>query len=200
MAKALAPYDALQVVQGPSVTPVTVAECKDHLRLDFADDDAYIGTLLDTAVSFLDGTGALSKAMITQTWRQYFSAGARALRLSIGPVQSVQAVKYYDTSGNEQAASLSDFDVFGTSFATTVGVKSGKSWPVTQDRPDALWVEYVSGYGDAPSDVPDTLRHAIKFMVAHWYTSREPVGKKSLSDLPLGIAALVNIHRGSWYG
>ena len=82
------------------------------------------------------------------------------------------AVKYYDVDGVLQTDTLSNYEVFGTGSATTIWPKSGQNWPVTQDRPDAIKVEYVVGYGDATTDVPETIRHAMMLMVGHWYDNR----------------------------
>ena len=80
-------------------------------------------------------------------------------------------------------------------------VKDGASWPTAQDRTDAIKITYTAGFGDAASDVPRGLRHALLMTVAHWYESREPVViGTSVSDLPMAVQALVNRHRVAWYG
>lgn len=200
MVKPLKCHEALLQIEAPEVTPVSVDDCKAHMRVDFADDDTYIGDLIAVAVAHYDAMGVLGKAMVTQKWRQYTSPNPGVVRLSIGPVQAVNAVKYYDVSGDEQTATLTDFDVFGNGKATTVSPKSGFSWPITQDRPDAIWIEYTSGYGDAATDVPQGVRHALKFAVAHWYENREPVSIAKMNELPIGITALINTERACWYG
>jgi uncharacterized phiE125 gp8 family phage protein len=199
MVKPLKCHEALERVEDPAETPVTLAECKAHMRVDFSDDDAYITALLNAAVSYLDGQGVLGKAMVTQKWRQYVGQSPSIVSLSVLPVQSVTEVGYYDASGVEQTATLSDFDVFGNGQATTVQPKSGASWPVAQDRSDAIWIEYEAGYGDA-ADAPDALKQAIKMIVAYWYENREAVSAQSMKEVPIGITALINTQRGCWYG
>lgn len=53
----------------PAETPVTLAEAKAHLRVDFDEDDALIGAILNAATEYLDGwDGILSRCLVTQTW------------------------------------------------------------------------------------------------------------------------------------
>jgi uncharacterized phiE125 gp8 family phage protein len=144
--------------------------------------------------------GALGKGMITQTWGQWLSPNPSTVYLSLGPVQSVSAIKYYDVDGALQTATLADFNVFGTPNRISVSPKSGKAWPVTQMRDDAIKIEYVIGYGSTSSSVPETVRHALMMLVAHWYDMRETSTEKQMYDLPFGFTDMIGIERNTWYG
>lgn len=188
----------LERVTGPAAEPITAAECKAQLRIDGTDEDTYIAALIAAAVSYVDATGLLGRAIITQTWRQ---SGRPLNRLAIRlpTVQSLSAVKYYDADNTLQTATLSDFRLIGSrdwAYVEPVG-----SWPSTFDRPDAVQVEFVAGYGDAAGDVPASVRHALILLVAHWFENREPevVGSGSKS-LPHAFDALIMAEKGAFYG
>lgn len=201
MPKPLACHHALEIVDAPSTTPITLAEVKEQLRVEGTDDDAILTRLIDVAVAYTDVRGALGQAMITQKWAQWVdSTPPQSINLILGPVQGVTAVKYYDTDGALQTDDVNNYEVFGTEFATKIGPKSGFSWPVTQDRQDAIKIEYEIGYGDATTDVPQTIRHALLLMVGHWYDNREQTGYDELSNIPFGFESLLNMHRNCWYG
>jgi uncharacterized phiE125 gp8 family phage protein len=201
MPKPLACHHALEIVDAPSTTPITLAEVKEQLRVEGTDDDAMLTRLIDVAVAYTDVRGALGQAMITQKWAQWVdSTPPQSIGLILGPVQGVTAVKYYDTDGALQTDDVNNYEVFGTEFATKIGPKSGFSWPVTQDRQDAIKIEYEIGYGDATTDVPQTIRHALLLMVGHWYDNREQTGYDELSNIPFGFESLLNMHRNCWYG
>lgn len=196
----LSPQFSLVRVTAPSVSPISLAEAKAQMRVEGNDDDIVIQRLIDAAVAFVDAQGVLGFAMITQTWGQWLSPNPGTVQLSLGPVQSVSAVKYYDVDGVLQTATLSDFNVFGTPNRITVSPKAGKAWPVTQTRDDAIKIEYVVGYGATSASVPQTVRHALMMLVAHWYENRETSSEKQMLDMPYGFSEMIGIERNQWYG
>ena len=200
MANALQSFQALERIAAPATTPITLVEAKAQMRVETSDDDTLITRLIAAAVAFTDGQGALGKAMITQTWRQWVGNNPNEIQLAMLPVASVTAVKYYDTDGALQTATLADFEVFGISTYKYIKPASGKSWPVAQTRSDAIAVEYTTGYGAATTDIPDTLRHALLMLVAHWYENRENSTMDKLESTPFGFDEMINIERGNWYG
>ena len=196
----LSPQFSLVQITGPAVTPISLAEAKAQMRVESSDDDAIIQRLIASAVAFVDAQGALGKAMITQTWGQWLSPNPGTVYLSLGPVQSVSAIKYYDVDGALQTATLADFNVFGTPNRISVSPKSGRAWPVTQTRDDAIKIEYIIGYGSSSTSVPETVRHALMMLVAHWYDMRETATEKQMYDLPYGFSEMIGIERNQWYG
>ena len=191
----------LELVTAPTTQPIDIADAKKHLRVEHSDDDVLIDTLIKTAIAFVDVKGALGKAMITQTWREWYAPNPSQIVVSLGPVQSVSAIKYYDADNALQTDTLSNYLVLGTSTRTTVKPKSGFTWPTTFVRDDAIAIEYVVGYGDADTDVPATVKQALLMLVAHYYENRENVlvGTNSRT-IPFGFEDLINIERNQWYG
>lgn len=196
----LSPQFSLVRVTAPSASPISLAEAKAQMRVEGNDEDTIIQRLIDAAVAFVDVQGALGFAMITQTWGQWVGPNPGTVMLSLGPVQSVSAIKYYDINGTLQTATLADFNVFGTPNRITVSPKTGYAWPVTQTRDDAIKIEYVIGYGATSASVPQTVRHALMMLVAHWYENRETSAEKSMTEVPYGFHEMIGIERNQWYG
>ena len=192
----------LELVTAPAALPVSLSEVKAQLRIEHDDENNYLDRLINAAIAMVDAKGILGQAIITQTWAQWLpQTPDREILLAIGPVQSVDAVKYYDDDGILQTDTLSNFDVFGLPFSKIVKPKTGFNWPISQVRPDAIKIEYTVGYGDTSASVPDTIRHAMLMLIAYWYENRENelVGLNS-KTLPFGFDDLLNLHRERWYG
>jgi len=191
----------IQLVTAPTAQPIDIADAKAHLRVEHSDDDVLIDNLIKTAIAFVDVKGALGKAMISQTWREWYAPNPTQIVVSLGPVQSVSAIKYYDANNTLQTDTLSNYLVLGTSTRTTVKPKSGYNWPTSFVRDDAIAIEYVIGYGSSQTDVPATIKQALLMLVSHYYENRENELIGTISKtMPFGFEDLINIERNHWYG
>lgn len=187
-------------VTAPASEPITLAEAKAHLRVDASDEDTLISSLISAAVSHLDATGSLGRAMITQTWAEWVSASPGYVRLPIGPFQSLTSVEYYDSDNAIQTATLSDFETWLDGDFVRVKPKEGSLWPTAFSRPDAIKITYVAGFGDDATDVPQGIRQAILLLVGHWYENRMAVSEARLTEVPIAVEALIGNERVGWYG
>jgi len=191
---------ALERVAAPAVEPVTLAEAKAQARIEYDADDALISSLISAAVDLFDGDGQLNRAIITQTWAQWGPQSPGRVRLLMGPFQSLEAVEFYDSEGSLQSADVADFEARKAGDFVTIEPKPGAAWPGAQARQDAIKITYKAGFGDAASDVPDGIRHAILLLVAYWYEHRTAATSLNLRDAPMAVEALIGRHRVGWYG
>src|SRR5256885_1384018 len=69
--------------------------------------------------------------------------------------------------------------------------------PLAPERPAAgIEIDITCGYGDAPGNVPEPLRQAIRLLVAHWYENRGLVAVgHEMAVLPQTVAALIAPYR-----
>lgn len=174
-----------QITVQPTSEPITTAEAKAHLRVDFSDDDTYIDTLIVAARKVCEKF--CNRAFITQTWRENCNYFPAYLELSMSPVISVTSVKYYDGNEVQQTLSTSNYQVDLLSDTATIyeGISAG--FPsVSSATINPIEVIYVCGYG-AASDVPDDIKHAIKLMVSHFYENREMI------NVTLALAVQIEI-------
>lgn len=176
------------LVTPPASDPVTLAEAKLHCRVDHDDDDDLIEALIAAATGHLDGwSGILGRAIITQTWRQDYGAFADKLRLPLSPAASITSITYYDGDNAQQTLATSVYGLFVDAAGPYVRLKPDQDWPGTYTRPDAVSVTYVAGAAEA---LP-AVKAAILLLVGHWYANREAVSAEGMTDLPMGVSALL---------
>lgn len=182
----------------PAVEPVTVAEAKNHLRVDISDDDALIGALITAAREMIEERSR--RALITQTWRRNLDAWpAISLNLPRPPLQSVTSITYTDGDGNTSTVDSSIYSVDTDSQPGRVALAYDQQWPTvaTLATLNPIKITYVAGYGDAASDVPQRWKQAILLTVGHWYENREATvtGGGIPKELPLAVESLINLDR-----
>ncbi len=167
------------LITGPGGEPLTLSETKDHLRVDFADDDILITNLIVSArQTFEQETG---RQLITSTWRGFLDRFPRfsyeTIEVAKPPLLTVASVLYVDSSGNEQTWDVVEYDV-----QVFVGPKAPRGmifpkadffYPTTRRIPNAVTVNFDAGYGPADSDVPQEVKQSLLGWVAHLYKHRE---------------------------
>jgi len=181
----------------PTVDPITLSEAKDQCSISGTEDyDTYLAALIDRATETIEKH--LDRQILTSTWTLSLDAFPDEVRILKPPVTAVSSVVYTDTAGDDQTLSSANYQ---TDFSTQDGVARispayGLTWPSTRAVYNAVVVTFVCGYADAAS-VPYTLKHAVAFLVAHWFRQREPVVVGTIaSTLPIGIEVL--LATGDW--
>lgn len=190
----------LRRVIAPAVSPVSVAEIKAHTRVDEDAEDSLISGYIDAATGHFDGEGTLGRAIISQSWAQWFGPTPGRVRLLMGPFIQLTSIEYFDSENTLQTASLGDFETWLDGDFVTLKPRENAQWPSGYARPDAFKVTYVAGFGAAASDVPASIRHAIMMAVAHFYEHRMAVDDVKMLEVPMGVEWLINNERVGWYG
>ena len=169
---------ATVIESAPAVEPVSLAEAKSHLRVDISDDDTYITALIVAAR--MRAEAEQNRALITQTWdlyRDYFPSNAYCpILIPLPPTQSISYIKYYDTGGTLQTWDDANYQTDTGSVLARILPEPSGSWPTTEtDRMNAVNVQFIAGYGDASTDVPQETIAAILLIVGTLYENREDV-------------------------
>ena len=176
----------LQLVTPPAGEPVSLAEAKQHLRVDGGDDDLLIGSLIIAARQAAETkTG---RQLITARWKLLldafpgplmqsatgasFSLPGHAILLAKCPVQSVVSIEYLDMNGTTQVMPSSDYVLDAACEPARLTPAFGKTWPPTLPQMGAVSVTFDAGYGTA-SAVPEGLKSWIKLRVGSLYGHRE---------------------------
>ncbi len=186
---------ALVLTVAPAAEPISLADAKAHLRVDAADEDALISSLIVAARMFVERN--LGLALITQGWSYFLDFWPRStcVTLPLAPVQAVSAVTLHDAAGGTTELDPEDYAVDGLSVPARLVLKGAAPAVVAREL-NAFEIAFTAGYGDAASDVPAPIRQAITLLVAHWFERREPVVLgSSAQDVPMTVAGLLLPYR-----
>jgi uncharacterized phiE125 gp8 family phage protein len=170
---------ALVQLTPPAAEPLTVAEAKNHLRIDsdITQDDALIGILISAARKY--GEMVTGRSWITQQWRMvldgFYSNDYGIIELDRGIVQSVDSITYLDTSSVSRAMDLSVLAKDFTSMPARISPVFGTVWPISLPQIGAVQINYTAGYGAASSFVPEGIRQWMLVRLTTLYEHREEV-------------------------
>ena len=165
-------YQALNLLTAPSTEPVTIAELKSQLRLDGTDQDTMLTSLITSARQGVEKY--LGRALITQIWQAFFDCFYYEMHLPFAPYQSITHIKYYDSDGNLQTldSDYYQYDLF--SVPARIKEAYGYNFPTTRyEKLNAVEIQYVAGYGDDTTDVPEPIRQLILGIAVDLYEHPE---------------------------
>jgi len=174
---------------------VSLGDVKDHLHIDTTDSDDTLTAYIQAATSFVEESTRRRFLDTTETRTQSKFINEQRMRYS--PLSSITSITYYDTDDAQQTLST---DVYGvvTGDAGHIYLKNNQSWPSLYNRPDAVTITFVAGYGTA-SEVPPWAAQAIKMLVGHWYENREavtvPTRMSNILELPLAVPSIIQLHK-----
>lgn len=189
----------LRIVTAPQSYPVTLAQAKAHLRVDFDDDNDLIELLIKAATEYAENfTG---RSFIDQVWDYYLDEFPDGdLKIPNPPLIEVVGVFYRDSAGAEQQFASSGYIVDDAYADARIALAYGGAWPTIQEIANAIRIRFRSGYitdnSPAVANVPFQIKAAILMIVGTLYAHRETivVGVVPM-QLPWGAEQLLRQYR-----
>jgi uncharacterized phiE125 gp8 family phage protein len=212
-----------ELITGPTAEPVSLVQAKQHLRVDFDDEDDYITALITAARQYCEKV--IRRAIFNQTWIRsldYFPLYGRmdatrspaerdtfpygtwywdrvTITLPNPRLISVTSITYLDASGTVQTLASSGYNIDTISTPGRIAPAQGMFWPILQNYiPGSVKITYVAGsYGDGTevNTCPQTIVQAMYLLIGHWYANREAVSALTMKAVPMAADALLSIHR-----
>jgi len=189
-------WRSTRVIVPPVLEPISLAEAKQHLRVEHSEEDALISALISVARHKIETLGHL--ALLTQTLELTLDDFPESSWLSIPspPLQSVSSFQYTDSSGSVTA--FADYVIDASGYPGRVALAYNKSWPSVILYPvGAVKIQCAVGY-QSIADIPPPLIQALRLLIAHYYTIRESVmdwGTRMPIPTPFGVEKLVAPYR-----
>jgi uncharacterized phiE125 gp8 family phage protein len=179
--------------EAPDSEPLTLLEAREHLKISGSSQDNEIARFVKAARGVVERY--LNRALITQEWDVYFDCWQEKLLLHYAPLQTVDAVKYFDSTGTERTLPTSAYWVTKSDPACIVRAYDS-TWPELQSgRPDVIKVEITTGYGDSGSSIPEEIKDAIKIVLTDLYDNRGSVVIGSVQKIPGYLDDLIHSYK-----
>ena len=161
------------VVTPAAALAVSLADCKLDLRVDTTAEDDLITSYINAASKLCSEISG--RKLINETIKYSISCASSSVKLPFTPVSSITEIQYYDADDVSQTLTVSDFYLYNFDQETIITPKTNVVWPTVFSRRDAINITFITGYGAADTDLPDTISKAIRLLVAHWFENRTAV-------------------------
>lgn len=186
-------YDqAIELVIADHPEPVTLAEIKNHCRVDSTSDDDKLTSYVTAARSQIEAMTGLR--LLTKTQTIYVDSFEELAFLPVAPVQSVTSISYVDTDGASQTLSTDVYEArLNDYLRPSIVLKYNQTWPTIR-LGSRITVVIATGYGDR-ADVPTPLIHAIKMLAAYWYAMAEAASDEPTTQVPMAVDYLIENYR-----
>jgi uncharacterized phiE125 gp8 family phage protein len=198
-----------ELVTGPSVELLTLAEAKAHLRFSSSSKDTEIQRMVKAFRQNIERY--LKRALITQEWKVYYNCWDNELLIPFGNLQLRDAaagppavekrplINYYDINGDQQTLEEDDFYwVDNKQDPARILRKYDAVYPELEyGRPNAIEITFLCGYGDTAADVPEDIIHGLKVLLTNYFENPGSVvvGRETPSEIPDHVKRLLHDYR-----
>lgn len=166
---------ALVLTTAPAVEPVSLADAKQHLRIDGTAEDPLINALIMTSRLHIET--ALGLALITQSWSYFLDAWptSRTLELPLRPISAISAIRAYAADGSFTIVPAASYVTDMSAAPPRIVLQTSAAKPAPGRPANGIEIAMTAGYGSTAADVPLPIRQALLILTAHWYEHREVV-------------------------
>jgi uncharacterized phiE125 gp8 family phage protein len=180
----------LKLITPPTNEPLSLEEVKLYLRVDGAEEDTLIQSLITVAREQCESI--TRRALVTQTYELTLDdfPSENVISIPLPPLQSVASIMYKDDKGIETTLNPSNY---------IVDIDSEPGKIVLIDRPSftpypssAVKITFTCGYS---SNIPVSVVQAMKLLVSHFYENRDIVINQSVNQVPFTVDALLSPYR-----
>ena len=188
-------YRSLTTLTQPAVEPVTLAEAKQHLRVDTTTDDAYIHSLVHAAREWCEAY--CDETFIHTQYRMTLDSFPVEIELPRPPMATAgttTAVVVTYTLENQTTAVLAtnQYRVDRDAVPGAIRTLYNGSWPSHLLDYNAVTVTWWAGHAATAAGVPQRFRSAVLWLVGYWYERRMAAEAVNLSEIPFGVKSLLD--------
>lgn len=188
-------YRSLKTLTQPAVEPVTLAEAKQHCRVDTSTDDAYIAALIKAAREYCEAY--CDETFVHTQYRMTLDSFPVEIELPRPPMATsgtVTAVVVTYTLENQSTATLStsEYRVDRDATPGVLRTNYNGSWPSHLLDYNAVTVTWWGGRDGDASSLPQRFKSAVLWLVGYWYERRMAAEQATMSEIPFGVKSLLD--------
>lgn len=188
------------IVTASTGSPITLESIKDHLRIERGEtvyDDELRG-MRSAAVEMAQNiTG---RKLMSETWRLHLDdwPDEEYIELPYSPLQTVGStgIVYTNSTSGSTTFGSTAWSADTVSEPGRIVLDNDEDWPTDilhQNNPIAI--DFDCGYS-ATSSIPQSIIHACKLMIGHWFEQREDtLTGQELKQVPFASRALLAPYR-----
>lgn len=169
-------YGVSTIINIIGAEPVTLAEVKEHLRVDFDTDDVTILALIGAARGYCENYIGFILCLQTR-----FTLFTRFEDFKLyGPAVSIQSITYRNELKEQVTLPADDYEF---TRSKVCDLYPADKWPIG----DRIKVTYTAGY--EPENVPRQIKQAMLLLIGDWYENpadsvrRFPTASKAILDM-----------------
>lgn len=173
----------LSVVTPFSGLPLSLADAKLQLRITTTDDDTLITQLLSSAAANIESRAR--RVLLPTVFRLTLPEFDDIIWLPRGPLQSVDSFQYLDTDGETQTVPAELYHVINGQ-PDRIVLAADQTWPDTAEHPEAVTVQFTSGYENAAA-LPPQLVQAIRLEIEQQFEEHDANRERAIDCLCAGF-------------
>ncbi|MFH1158057.1 MAG: head-tail connector protein [Pseudomonadota bacterium] len=196
----------------PASEPLTLAEIKTFLRIDYSNDDVLVTDLISSARQLCESATGRSlitrsyslfldlwpDASITEWWdgvREGADVGDKMRRLPLPkpPLLSVTLIKVFAADNTSADFPSVNYYVDTAGIPGRIVLTQGAAAPSPGRAANGIEIQFTAGYGAAAQNVPALLRQGMKQVIAHLYEHRGDSADQAL--LASGASVIFQSYR-----
>lgn len=172
------------LVTPATVHPIDLDQAKLFLRVTHDEEDDEIEAQIQAATRFCEDR--VGQQFLEATWRATWDCfNDYTLYVPRPPLISVTSLKYIDNVGVQQTLGTTLYQVDADSRPARIRPSYGNLWPTFRGQMATVELTYKAGYGTtaaAVASLQPCIPQAVKFLLSHWFNTREPIVVGSISS------------------
>ena len=167
----------------PSAQPISLSEANAQSRIDTSYEDSLVSTYVQVATEQVESM--LARSLIHQKRRAYLDYFPHTIVLPTAPIREIDSIRYVDQNGTDTLVASTVYDVAKEGERARITPKDGQHWPLAESQPNAVRVDYFSGY--ATPFVADDANNRLTVADTGYSVGDSVYVWNSGGDLPTGL-------------